>query len=746
MDKAVDLSSFVENSGDGVFAMTIAVEGVHCGGCIGRIERHVEALPGIVSARLNLTSRRLAVRWTGETSGPLPIFDELERIGFKGHPFRQRIAEAEDAKRASFLLRCLGVAGFAAMNVMLLSVSVWSGEGGDISPETRDLFHWLSALIALPAAAYAGRPFFESAWAALKSRALNMDVPISLGVILALSMSVFETVHHAEHAYFDSALMLLFFLLCGRYLDHLMRKRTRSVAATLAAMKGEMAHRLAKNGEVIAVAASDLVTGDSILLRPGDKVPADIKILTGESLLDEAIVTGETSNRTARAGDHVYAGSLIMDGALTAIVTAAGSGTLIDEVERLLDKAALAKSAYVQLADKAARLYAPVVHVTAALTCAGWLLAGHSLHDAIIAAIAVLIITCPCALALAVPAVQVVATGGLFRRGVLLNSGDALERMAKVDTIVFDKTGTLTMPEPHVTNAQDVPEDMLTFASRLALSSRHPLARALACESSSKQPLEGAVEETGQGVKAVIGDVEAQLGSLDFCGIDPAGLRRRDANASLIGFRWGDKTAVFTISQRLRPDAVAAIRCLRERGFQCVILSGDRIEAVSPVAKELSIEEWLGGCKPADKIAYIERLKANGRSVMMVGDGLNDAPALAAANVSMSPITATDLTQAQADAVFLGDRLGPIVETISMASRALALMKQNLGLAVIYNAVAVPLAIAGFVTPLIAAVAMSGSSMLVTLNALRTGQGVESAPDNAIPTMRAIKPVEMVEA
>jgi P-type Cu2+ transporter len=720
MAEAIDLSLFATPAGDGTLGMDLAVEGIACGGCIARIESAVKLLPGVTEARLNFTNRRLHVAWADGANVPAQVLQTLESIGYHGHPFRPLRAEQEEAAEMRRLLRCLAVAGFAAMNIMLLSVSVWSGNVTDITPETRDFFHWASALIALPAAAYAGRPFFASAWRALRARALNMDVPISLGVTLALAMSVVETANHAEHAYYDSAIMLLFFLLVGRTLDHAMRRKTRAVAGNLAALKAETAHRF-MGDELVSVPVAALQPGDRLLVRPGERVPADGAVLSGVSELDESLITGETARRKVETGAVIYAGSMNYAGALTLRVTAADRSTLLDEIERLLEKAASAKSATMRLADRAARFYAPMVHATAALTLVGWLLAGASIHDAVVTAIAVLIITCPCALALAIPAVQVVASGALFRASVILNAGDAIERLGEADTVIFDKTGTLTLPEPRVVNAAAIDPNLLQMAARLALSSRHPLAVALAREALQRTPFEGAVEEPGQGVRAMIGGVEARLGSAEFRGVPP--IASAEPGVSTIYFVHGTRSATIAINQRLRPDAVEVVTALGRLGLDLHILSGDRDDAVEPVARALGIVSWQGGLKPADKIAFIEALKAHGRRVLMVGDGLNDAPALAAAHVSLSPIAAADLTQAQADAVFLGERLAPVLDAVVVARRARALMKENLWLAVLYNAVAVPVAIAGAVTPLIAALAMSGSSILVTLNALRARGG-----------------------
>jgi Cu2+-exporting ATPase len=717
MTEALDLSLYARPLENGTLGMELAVEGIACGACIGRIEHAVKSIPGVTEARLNFTNRRLHVAWSPGLAEPAAILRALENGGYHGHPFVPLRAEQQEAAEARRLTRCLAVAGFAAMNIMLLSVSVWSGNVTDITPETRDFFHWASALIALPAAAYAGRPFFASAWRALRARALNMDVPISLGVILALGMSLAETANHAEHAYFDSAIMLLFFLLIGRALDHAMRRKTRAVAGNLAALKAETAHRF-DNDELVNVPAAALRSGDHVLVKPGERVPADGTVLGGRSDLDESLITGETAHRKVAPGATVYAGSMNYFGVLTLKVTAAGGAGLIDEIERLLEKAASAKSRAMRLADRASRLYAPVVHLTAALTLAGWLIAGASLHDAVITAIAVLIITCPCALALAIPAVQVVASGTLFRASVILNAGDAIERLAEADTVVFDKTGTLTLPEPRVANAAAFDRELLQKAARLALSSRHPLAVAVSREAVIRTPFENAVEEPGQGVRACIDGLEARLGNAQFCDVVTANA----PDASTICFRHGERFEVFTITQKLRIDSIDVVGSLRQRGFDLHILSGDHAGAVAPVASALGIEHWRGGLKPAEKIACLEKLKADGRRVLMVGDGLNDAPSLAAAHVSLSPISAADVTQAQADAVFLGERLGPVLDAVDTARRARILMTQNLWLAAIYNAIAVPVAIAGVVTPLIAAAAMSGSSLLVTLNALRASR------------------------
>lgn len=716
MTIAPDLSHFVTAREDGACHLDLAVEGITCAACIGDIEGRLKRVPGVTGARVNFTLGRVGVDWRAGALDPASLVETLDRIGYRARPFAAHSPEVNSDAEMKRLLRALAIAGFAAMNIMLLSVSIWAGNFTDISPETRDFFHWLSALIALPAAAFAGQPFFSSAWNALRSGRTNMDVPISIGVLLALGVSLYETAISAEHAYFDSAIMLLFFLLAGRTLDQAMRRKTRALAGNLAALKGETVELVEHDGSVHTVPATAVAVGRAILVQPGQRIGVDGTVVTGHSTVDESLVTGETLPRAVGDGDAVYAGTLNHSGALTIRATAPAGGSLVDEVQTLLEKATEARSRRVELADRAARFYVPVVHLTALMAAIGWLIAGASVHQVVLIATTVLIITCPCALALAIPAVQVVASGALFRKGVFLNTGDALERLAEVDTVIFDKTGTLTAPEPRVANSADVPPETLRLAARLARSGRHPLARALAAESPGATPFDAVSETPGRGLTTVVGGIEMRLGSLDFCGIDA---RPDDApDASHIAFRHGERTAVFAVRQMLKSDAAVVIADLKARGLDCRILSGDRDAAVAPIAALLDIP-YAAAMKPADKIAALQALAADGHKVAMIGDGLNDAPALAEAHVSLSPISALDIAQAQADAIFLGDRLAPVVSAFDIGRRARRLMNQNLAFTVVYNAAAVPLAIFGVVTPLIAALAMSGSSLTVTLNALR---------------------------
>ena len=728
MAASPDYSHFIKTDVEGRSRLDLAIDGITCAACLDDIETAMKRLPGVMLARLNLTSHRLALTFDSARIDAGRLTGALEAIGYRAYPYEQRKFEADEAARFTLLLKCFGVAAFAAMNIMLLSISIWSSDGATMPQETRDFFHMLSALIALPAAAYAGQPFYTSAWTALRQGRLNMDVPITIGVFLALALSVYETRHHALHAYFDSAAMLLAFLLAGRALDLAMRRKTRAAAGNLAALKGENALRL-QPGEgdetwaLVPVAA--LAAEDCVLVRSGERIPADGLIEQGASAVDESAITGETLMKPVRAGDMVYAGSINGEGALTLRVTAAGHAALIDEAARLIEAASAARSRYMQLSERVSRYYAPVVHLTALTTGLVWyFLLGASAHDAMVIAIAVLIITCPCALALAVPTVQAMASGAFFRAGLFLNNAAGMEKLGEIDTVVFDKTGTLTLPEPRVSNRDDIAPDLLLLAARLARSSHHPLALALARSVTSAPPLADATETAGQGVSAPYEGGEVRLGSAAYCGVEAQPF---EGEGSAMFVRHGERWARLLIRQTLRPDAKDVVAGLRKKGFKLAILSGDRAEAVAPIAALLGIEAWRGGKTPAEKIAFIEELKARGARVLMVGDGLNDAPSLAAAHASLSPIDAVHLTQAQADAVFLGERLAPVAAALDIAGRARSLMRQNLTLAILYNIVAVPVAMAGHASPLFAALAMSGSSILVTLNALRLRGGGKSA-------------------
>lgn len=705
-------------AGDGEFALHLLVEGVHCANCIARIERALAAMDNVREARVNFSTRRLFVRWSGDAGDAGPIVSAVEALGYGAIPFDPEILAAQGSDESTTLLRSMGVAGFATANIMLLSISVWIGLWSDMEAVTRDFLHWISALIALPAIAYAGRPFFFSALGALRAGHTNMDVPISLAVILAAAVSVVETIGGGVHAYFDASVTLLFFLLIGRYLDRRARAEARQSAERLLLLRATSAQIENPDGSLSYIAVDDLDEGMTVRVAPGERFPVDGVIQRGATEIDASLVTGESLPHDAETGGRVFAGTLNLSAPVAVRVGNIGDETLLAEIVRLVEDAGQGRARFVRFADRIARWYAPAVHILAAATFAGWVSFGSAgWQVALLHAVAVLIITCPCALGLAVPVVQVVASGGLLKQGILMRAGDALERLAAVDTIVFDKTGTLTLGHPVLTNGDEISESLRQIAARLAAASRHPLSRALQVSEGDAEPPADAREVPGCGVTATIDGFCWRLGRRDWCGA--ADLPLQGTGPEIWLSRDGEAVAGFAFADELRGDAARTIDLLLARGYAVELLSGDRCDVVERVGGELGISQRRGGCTPSDKVARLHELEAAGRHVLMVGDGLNDAPALAAAHVSISPATAADVSQIQADLVFQGERLAPVAVALETGRRANRLTLQNVGLAILYNAIAVPIAMAGFVTPLVAAVAMSSSSLLVTMNALR---------------------------
>lgn len=721
---------------NGVRQTDLAVPGVHCGACIANIESALGKLDGVDYARVNLSTKRVSVRWREDAGAP-PITEALGQLGYESHLFEQGADEKDET--LAELIRGLGIAGFAAGNIMLLSVSVWSGA----ESATRDLFHWLSALIALPALAYSGRIFFRSAWGALRNGRTNMDVPISIGVLLAYGMSLYETATHGPHAYFDASASLLFFLLIGRTLDHVMRERARVAVKGLARFAARGATVVHADGTTDYLPVGDIAPGMTVMLAAGERVPVDAKVLKGRSELDCAIVSGESDPVAVEPGAELRAGTLNLTGPLTIEATAKAQDSFLAEMMRLMEAAESGRGGYRRIADRASSLYAPVVHLTAFLAFIGWMIAAGDFHRAITIAIAVLIITCPCALGLAVPIVQVAAARRLFENGIMVKDGSAMERLAEIDTVVFDKTGTLTLGMPRLVNANEISAANLALASAIALHSRHPISRALAETQAGKASAVWAFDEVnevpGFGLEAIAGKDVYRLGRAAWALTDTG------ESAGTVLSRNGACLAAFSFEDRLRAGAAAAVADLRKRNIAVEIVSGDRPDAVAAVASALGIVQAAAGVLPSGKVDRLNALKAEGRKVLMVGDGLNDAPALAAAHVSMAPASAADIGRSAADFVFLRESLAAVPLTLDTAREANRLIKQNLGLAVVYNAIAVPIALLGYVTPLVAALAMSLSSVIVIANGLRLGtsksrrmDGADAKPAGVFPTKEAM--------
>ncbi|MBX4969037.1 cation-translocating P-type ATPase [Rhizobium binae] len=704
----------------GLRQLDLSVPDVHCGGCISAIEGALSALPFVRKARVNLTARRVSCVYREEietqATDPSEILAAIAAAGYRAHLITSTAPETDRIRNQ--LLLAIGISGFAAANIMLLSVSVWSGADA----ATRDMFHWISAMIAAPALVYAGRFFFKSAWNALKRGRTNMDVPISLAVTLSYAVSLWETMHHGEHAWFDASVSLLFFLLIGRTLDHVMREKARAAINGLARLAPRGALLIMPDGSRRYVAVEEIAVGDEISIAAGERIPVDGMIVSGESDVDLSIVTGESSPVAVAEGSAVNSGAMNLTGSLVLRATKLARESLLSEVIGLMEAAEGGRARYRRIADRAAALYSPAVHLLALASFLAWGLLGGDWKQAMLVAVAVLIITCPCALGLAVPVVQVVAAGELFRKGIMVKDGSALERLAEADVVAFDKTGTLTMGRPRLARVEAIDADNTAIASALAAHSRHPLSQALVrdMEFVSSLAFDRVTEIPGGGLEAWSGTDVYRLGNRAFaCGASLAPRLGDSPFSEVVLSKNGTDLARFLFDDTLRPGAAQAIGQLAAAGIETLMVSGDRQTVVDNTAQALGIDRALGVLTPKQKVEECRRLSGEGHSVLMVGDGINDAPALAAAHVSMAPATASDIGRQAADLVFFNDRLDAVPEAIAVARRSASLIRQNFALAIGYNVLAVPIAIAGLATPLIAAVAMSTSSIIVVTNALR---------------------------
>ncbi|MEX0309980.1 MAG: heavy metal translocating P-type ATPase [Tateyamaria sp.] len=677
----------------------LILPGIHCVSCIRSVEGLLNARPDIAAARVNLSRKRVAIAAEPGVD-PAPWIEALADIGFEAH-------EARDAGRRAAddgLTLRLGIAGFAMMNVMLLSVAVWSGA----TDATRDFFHWIAAAISLPATVYCAQPFFRWAWSAVRVARLNMDVPIALAILLACGLSLYETAHGGEHAYFDAALSLTFFLLAGRVLEKRMRQAARSAAADLAALEPLRVTRI--DGDTrVSVPVDEVAAGDTLWLAAGARVPVDGVLNSDAAQVDRSALTGESDEISVSSGAALTAGEVVLTGPVTMQTTVAAKGSTLRRLIQIAAQAEGARSRYTSLADRAAGVYAPLVHGLAFAAFLGWSMLTGDLYHALTVAIATLIITCPCALGLAVPAVATVATGRLFRMGLLVKSETALERLAEVDTVAFDKTGTLSA-------AALVPPASMSQEARcvlkgLAQASAHPLSRSVLSLLTDETPatLEKVAETRGQGVSALWRGIPVRFGNAAWAGAGEGTV-----------LRIGDQHFTLERRERVFDDAMRSLAQLRDMGLAVHILTGDNAANAARVAHELDVDRVHAEMNPEAKQDLIEALQAAGRKVVMVGDGLNDTLALTRAWASIAPGTALEASQNAADVVLLGQHLSGIPAAIRIARSARRRILENFGLAACYNAVAIPLAVVGFASPLMAALAMSTSSITVTLNALRT--------------------------
>jgi len=687
----------------------LSLPGIHCAACIGKVERALMATPGVDNARVNLSLKRVAISTASADVDQLIAV--LKQVGYEAFPLDAGLLQTKGDTLGRMLLIRLAVAGFAMMNVMLFSVAVWSGA----TDATRDLFHLISAVISLPAVLFCGQPFFASAWSALRVRTLNMDVPISLAILLAAGMSLYEVMNSGAHAYFDAALSLTFFLLIGRYLDHHTRNAARSAAKELAALEVQTAQRI-DAGQTQTVPVAQLAIGDMILIPTGVRVPVDGQLTSAHATTDRSFLTGESAAVNLMQNETVEAGEINLGAPFEMKAIRVGEDTTLRRVAALTEMAENSRSTYTNLADQAARVYAPAVHLLAFAAFGVWVAITGDVRLALNIAVAVLIITCPCALGLAVPTVATRAIALLYAKGFLVKSGTALERIAETDIAIFDKTGTLTL-SGSARQLNDLNDPQVRIARALAQTSQHPVSRAIlaALPSASPATLTDVIEVPGFGIEAQHNGQTVRLGKGAWLGADFDGTGLRIGTAEPIAL---------PLSETLRPGVQTAINGLRELGIAPQILSGDRHAAVADLARAVGITDLRAETTATEKHAYLTALQAQGHRTLMIGDGLNDTAALAAAHASVAPASALDASRNAADVVIIREGIDELPSLIAIARSTVHLSKQNFAIAAAYNFIAVPVALLGYATPLLAAVAMSVSSITVLLNALRVGRNV----------------------
>ncbi len=730
--------SFVQSTqGSSIREASLILEGIVCAACVWLNENHVKKLKGVVDFRINYSTHRASLKWDNEQIKLSDILQAITDIGYNAHPFDPGRLESLQKKEKSAALRRIALAGVGMMQVMMPAIAIYIGESSDMSESMRNFLRWISLIITTPVVFYSARVFFTSAWRDLKRGVFGMDVPVSIAIGSAYIASVWATFTHSGEVYFDSVVMFTFFLLLGRFLEMGARHKAGQVADALIRLLPDTAVRLDKNenGDEIqnVIPASDLALADRVLIRPGETIPADGTVLEGNSSVNESLLTGENMPCQKKTGDALIGGTVNIESPLIMRVDKLGDSTILSSIIRLLDRAQSEKPKLARFADKSAGWFVLLLLIIAATVFVYWWFKDPT--QAFWVALSVLVITCPCALSLATPAALTAATGNLTEQGVLTTRGHALETLANIKHMIFDKTGTLTYGKPRLTRLQTLSdlsrEGCINLAAGLENVSEHPLAQAIIHEAQAAPKMQQHQAESGRGIEAILDNTKYRIGTKEYVSeISDTTSNKQTPDKDLqqngdslkstvyLG-KEGEWLAVFQFQDELREEAKETIRALKRQGIKVSLLSGDSALAVSAVSKELEIEDAKAQLLPADKLAYIQTLQSQGNIVAMVGDGVNDAPVLAAADVSIAMGKGSQLAQASADMVLLSENLLLLPSAIKLSKRMLAIVRQNFGWAIIYNAVAIPIAAMGWIAPWMAAIGMSLSSIIVVLNSLR---------------------------
>ena len=714
--------SFVTEQSDDSRETSLILEGIVCAACVWLNERHVRALPGVQEFAVNYSTHRARVRWDNERIRLSDILEAISAIGYHAHPFDPGRQEQiyRDERRAA--MRRLAVAGLGMMQVMMLAVALYAGEHEGMDAGLKNFLRWVSMLLTVPVILYSGKSFFTSAWRDLRRHQLGMDVPVSLAIGGAFAASVWATLRGSGEIYFDSVTMFTFFLLAGRFLEMGARHRAGQAAEELVKLLPATASRL-NDGNEERVPVTDLGPGDTVLIRPGESVPADGRVTEGNSSVDESLLTGESLPQLRKPGDLLVGGTVNNESPLLMQVDSVGEETVLSAIVRLLDRAQMEKPGIARLADRVAGWFVAGLLVLAAGVAWWWW--QHEPAHAFAVTLSVLVVTCPCALSLATPAALTAATGALTRLGVLTTRGHALETLAHATHMIFDKTGTLTEGRLRLDSVETFTtldrNECLRIAAALERGSEHPIARALIAEAPESPSAEAMLASPGQGIEGVVDGDRYRIGISAYVSelcMDDVSISGDTLSSVVLGNAHG-ALAHFCFADHLRAGAEATIRQLQQLGLEVELLSGDELNAVQSVASTLGIDRFQARSRPEDKLARIRELQSAGAIVAMIGDGVNDAPVLAGAQVSLAMGGGTQLAHASADMVLLSEQLPHLVDAVRTSRRTLAVIRQNLAWALVYNIVALPLAAVGWVAPWMAAIGMSTSSLVVVLNALR---------------------------
>ncbi|AZD28656.1 heavy metal translocating P-type ATPase [Pseudomonas chlororaphis] len=719
-DRADVQQPFVRHEGE-LAETTLLMEGISCAACGWLIEKHLRSLPAVAEARLNLSNHRLHVRWTDSQLPLSQVLSELRLIGYAAHPYQADRACEQLAGENRLALRQLGVAGLLWFQAMMATMATWPEFNIDLSPELHTILRWVALFLTTPIVFYSCAPFFKGALRDLRTRHLTMDVSVSLAIGAAYIAGIWTSITGVGELYFDAVGMFALFLLAGRYLERRARERTAAATAQLVNLLPASCLRLGADGQSERILLSELRLGDKVLVHPGAILPADGKILDGQSSIDESLLTGEYLPQPRSIGDAITAGTLNVEGALTVEVLALGQDTRLSAIVRLLDRAQAEKPRLAEIADRAAQWF--LLFSLVAAVAIGLLWWQLDASRAFWIVLAMLVATCPCALSLATPTALTAATGTLHKLGLLLTRGHVLEGLNQIDTVIFDKTGTLTEGRLALRSILPVgdldSQQCLGLAAALENRSEHPIARAF-----GRTPLaaEEVLSMPGLGLEGLVGEQRLRIGQPAFvCELSACTVPTMPDEAGqwlLLGDTQGP-LAWFVLDDRLRSDAPALLAACKARGWNTLLLSGDSSPMVASVAAELGIDEARGGLRPDDKLQVLQQLHRQGRKVLMLGDGVNDVPVLAAADISVAMGSATDLAKTSADAVLLSNRLDALVQAFGLARRTRRIIVENLLWAGLYNGLMLPFAALGWITPVWAAIGMSISSLTVVLNALR---------------------------